>query len=497
MSEITFSRDGGVEAFSDASGAANSDGDEPSFSWDEQHIVHVDAPADLTGAFDTERFYKIEDATIARPIKQPYIENDAVQVYKKPAEELQRAAWSFDNAPFTLGHPDTGMVRSVDDIHGFWRNPRYDSDEHRLDADLYIPATDDEALGWVEDHNNVSVGFYNRTVSEYEGETGDLTDDEVDGFQVDIYGNHVAGVEQGRCSDEHGCGLDGHSHGTITDVDDAPEQVASTDAACGCNVTLDAPEGVHTEDGKWYGVAPSETADDEPKYELDNCNDVKDAWNLRGSGDYDIDQSTLEARIKRAADAHDCPPEQRPWEDETNDSNMSDEDTDFDIPDLSIDALAAKNDEVADLKETRDELQATIDEMEADIKEALDTPEHIEVNLEEDDCVCDGVEALAEAADEAAEQAEQVEDLQDELEEYRAEEKEEALDNLEDLGADRDEWSDESLDAIEEEVERREEVLDEATSVKDIDTSTDSGTETDEADTSYEGTRTFGRGHSA
>jgi len=81
------------------------------------------------------------------------------------------------------------------------------------------------------------------------------------------------------------------------------------------SMTVDAPDGLYVEDGTWYGIAPSETADDEPKYELDNCNDVKDAYNLRNNGDFEVSVDTLVTRIKRASESHDCPPEQKPWAD--------------------------------------------------------------------------------------------------------------------------------------------------------------------------------------
>jgi len=77
------------------------------------------------------------------------------------------------------------------------------------------------------------------------------------------------------------------------------------------------PDGIYVEDGNWYGVGPSENPDDEPKYELNNCNDVKDAFNLRNNGDYDIDTETLVARIKRAAESHECSSKQKPWTDST------------------------------------------------------------------------------------------------------------------------------------------------------------------------------------
>jgi hypothetical protein len=642
MSDAILTHDAGVSAFSDAGGVVSTDDDGVSFNWDESHVVTVEAPADLQGAFDTDQFYKIEGATIARPIKQQYVVGDSVETYVKPADSLQKAAWSFDNKPFTIQHPDSGMVKNVDDIHGFWRNPRYDADGERLKEDLYIPTTDDEALAFIEEHQDVSVGFYNRVYDDFDGDVGTLVDgtDSVDGYQVQMYGDHIAGVKRGRCSAEDGCGLDGSPRGTVyanydsTPVTDAskgewvewdasggsaygkvdnvvrdgcttrgkgdmevcaedgdpavevevyddetgeskdeivrhkeselrswsgPSTDASTsfmskenmtggdinppewevgdrvmwqanpemrgdiiatdpsrkivmveleedgeesgytltagytdirkldpsmDCACG---TTDAPSGIAEMDGQWYGIAPSENSDDEPKYELDNCNDVKDAWNLRGSGDYSIEQSTLEARIKRAADAHDCPPEQKPWE---NTENMDD---DFDIPDLSVDALADKNDSVSDLKAERDSLESTVDEMETEIREAFDAAENFTIEVDEDECVCEAVDDLVADLDE---KAAEVERLSDELQEYREDERAEALDELEELGADRDEWTDESLDALEDEIERREEVLDAAkvdTSVKNAET--EQSTDSDKTEKTISGTRTFGRGY--
>jgi len=503
MSDTILTHDAGVSAFEDASGVVSTDDDGVNFSWDEEHIVRVDAPADLKGAFDTERFYKIDGATIARPIKQPYMVGDDIEWYKKPAEELQKAAWSFDNKPFTLGHPETGMVKDVDDIHGFWRNARYDADEDRLKEDLYVPVNDQAALDWLEEHSDVSVGFYNRVHSEYDGDTGDLTDDDVDGFQVDMYGNHIAGVEKGRCSGEDGCGLDDQTHGNVLDPDTVTHQ------------TTDAPSGIYVaEDGTWLAVGPDEHPDestehpDDGKFPVDSCSDVDDAWQLRGHTDgIDISQETLANRIERVDEAKDCGvvPDEDNDDSPCNCTTMADEDnypessTDgFDIPDLSVDAIAEKNDAVQELKEAADEaeeLRENLDEMEQTLHEAFDSAEHFSVELEKDECPCEAVEDLVADLDE---KAEEVEDLRDELEEYREDEREEALDRLDELGADREEWADEGLDSLEEEIDRREEVLDAApdVSVKDIDSSTDGGEDsTDE--TSMSGTRRFGRGHKA
>jgi outer membrane murein-binding lipoprotein Lpp len=582
-----LTHDGGVGAF-DSVDAATGDG----INFDDVPVVTVEAPADFEQAFETDRFYKVEGATVARPIKQPYIKNDEVVWYKKPAEELKKAAWSFDNAPFTLGHPDTGMVKSVDDVHGFWRSPRYDGDEDRLKEDLFVPVTDDEARAWVESHQDVSIGYYDRVHSDYDGNTGDISDDDVDGFQVDLFGNHIAGVEHGRCSSGSGCGLGldssheshgkvvmtvesdqttsfelasdqesysegtmvswsgGNARGEIVDVkesgcfndridgdvevcangepaylieEDDGKTVAhkhntlstvSTDSTHG-----DAPSGIYVaEDGTWLAVGPNEHPDDntehpdDGKFPVDNCSDVDDAWGLRGhTGSINIDKSTLGNRIQRAAEAMGCdvPGEGGDMESDSTDSNtdtnMSDTNGDgggdFDVPDLSIDALADKNDAVSELKEKRDSLKTDVAELEADIEEtrkeieaAFDEAEHFSVHLEEDDCVCDAVEQLVEDLDE---KAEEVSALKDDLSEYREDEREERLDDLSEYGAVREEWEDASLDEIEEEIDRRKEVAEDlGVSVKEAETETTPETDSG-SDTDVHGRRSLPRGYGA
>lgn len=508
MSDTILTHDQGIDAFADASGAVSTDDDGVNFSWDEEHIVRVDAPSDLNGAFDTERFYKIEGATIARPIKQHYMVGDSVEQYKKPADELRKAAWTFDNAPYVIPHPDSGMVKDVNDVHGFWRSIRYSDDEDRLQGDLYVPTNDDYALDWIEEHTDVSPGFYNRVVTDYDGDTGDLTNEEgIDGYQVDIYGDHIAGVERGRCSGEDGCGLDSEDHGQVVSPDTTRHMSMQDHDR---DYVIAPPTADYEEDGTYYAVAPDENPDGEPKYPINSCSDVQDAWHLRGHGDLDISQDTLESRIKSKAsdlgcdapgsestdDAADCPCGNM-TDDNDNDNdtqNSTDNDT-FDIPDLSVDAIAEKNDSVAELKEQRDSFEETIDEMKSVVEEAFDTAENFSVDLDEDECPCKAVGDLVSDLDE---KAAEVERLEDELEEYREEDREEALDRLTELGADEDDWAEESLDAIEEEIDRRQEVLDSApnVSVKDIESSTDSDDgETDEK--TMNGTRTFGRGHGA
>lgn len=505
-----LTHDAGESAFDSASGPVSDDGTE--FTWDEEHLVHVDAPADLSGAFDTTQFYKITDATIARPIKQPYVRNGEVKIYKKPADELRKAAWSFDNSPFPIPHPDEGMVKDVNDVHGFWRNVRYNTDDEQLLGDLYIPSNDDFALSFIEDHQDVSLGFYNRTVESYDGDTGDLTDEDgVDGYQIDIYGDHIAGVRRGRCSSEDGCGLDSEDHGTVFDTVDA-------DPMDGYEIAPKFDDDIewtsdYTDDGKYFAVAPDENPDDEPKFPINNCSDVDDAWKLRGHGDIDISQDTLEERIKQKARDLNCdvPGTEEPNDSTTDcgctdqtmtDENETEDDDSFDVPDLSVDALAEKNDAVAGLKEERDSLEEELDERESELLDALDLADNFDVELEEDECPC---EAVAQVVRDFDSTVEEVEDLRDELSEYRAEEIEERLDTLEELGAERDEWESEAdeaedpIEVLDEEIERREEVLEatDNTTVKDVDTTTDSATDDSESGSTMHGGRRFERGYGA
>lgn len=58
---------------------------------------------------------------------------------------------------------------------------------------------------------------------------------------------------------------------------------------------------------EYYAVKASETSGDQPKYPINNCNDVKDAWNLRGKGKgLKISREQLESRIRRRAKALGC-----------------------------------------------------------------------------------------------------------------------------------------------------------------------------------------------
>lgn len=57
----------------------------------------------------------------------------------------------------------------------------------------------------------------------------------------------------------------------------------------------------------YHAVKESETGEGEgPKYPINNCSDVSDAWKLRSHGDYSISQEALERRIKSRAQDLGC-----------------------------------------------------------------------------------------------------------------------------------------------------------------------------------------------
>lgn len=372
------------------------------FSLDEQTTVQIENQQ-WVDAFGTDTYYRFEPV-VARPIDQTYELYGDEYVFRKDADELRSAQWQIDNLPWTLGHPQGGQVRDTDDIHGFWRNPTYvDGDGQR--AQLYVPEDDNEALGFVMDNADLSIGF---------GCTLDWLDedDDVDAVQRDMLFDHIASVQHGRCSADDGCGLetlgdgarfDGHAVGGCTtgecSCDLHADAVASSRSSGG-----DAPSGIYTTGGQWFAVGPDDHTKDSTRHPDDamfpvgSCESVEDAWTLRNHAeDLTIEQSTLEARIKRAGGAQDC--SGMPWEDSVtvtdddrvdaaqryaigyditetmSDSDTPDEDNDsmFTLDDMKADAVVDEHDGVAEL----------IDQKEATIQSLTDEKSDLESEVED------------------------------------------------------------------------------------------------------------------
>lgn len=194
--------------------------DDGSIDWDDVPRVTVDGDH-WESFFGTDEFFVFEDATVARPIEQEYTVRDERVTMKKPAEEIQRAAWQLHNAFYTVGHPDStsGIVEDMDDVRGFTRDPErvvHDGEPDEQTVDVYLPTNDDELRSFVDTHPSVSVG--GKTKFDWQ------TDEEgIDAYQRDIRFDHVAGVSQGRCSTEDGCSLYDSSPAVSEDTLSGPD----------------------------------------------------------------------------------------------------------------------------------------------------------------------------------------------------------------------------------------------------------------------------------
>lgn len=451
--EQHFTRDAAAVRFDeDADGITVDDG-EAQFDWDAVETVTIDDPPHADG-FDSKRFYKLP-ATVAKPIAQPYdFGSDSITWLKKPREELKKAAWSLDNAPWTMDHPDSGMVKSVDDVRGFWRNPRYIDSLDDLDADLHIPVGDEEAKEYVEENNDVSVGFYNRIarVDSYDGVVGGTDDDGVDieGYQTDMLFDHVASVAVGRCPGSEGCGLDDMEHGHVetdsfkrdtvpTDKTEEAEVSVVGDSVDGTDsmqATTDQPSGIKEADGEWFAVGPDEHTKDstdhpgDHMYPVGGCGDINDAWRLRSHGeDLEISQDTLEQRLIRAAEAQDCDSVPDTMEEMMDSSETTDcgcggnaeaDDRDDTTMEIEFDDLSTKA-ALAKVEEQHDGVAEHLD----DLREYEDAAEEAQEAAEELDL--DGVQDLADSVSVLKEQKEKLEEELDEARRPQMEEDAKAI----------------------------------------------------------------------
>jgi hypothetical protein len=218
---------------------AGSDGE--SLTWDEETLVTIDNQPWID-AFDTDRFHKAE-YVVTQPAEQPYFVDGQQYTFTKPRDELKEAQWRLDNLPWTIEHPPEKRVVEIDEARGFWRGPYYDEGVDEQRAHLYVPANDDEALQYAAEHDGVSVGFTHglARVDEYDGTIGgDVTLDNVDALQTDLYYDHVATVESPRLPDS------GRVAGDALPADIGDDQLVAADSAGAGIAAADAVSSVTT-----------------------------------------------------------------------------------------------------------------------------------------------------------------------------------------------------------------------------------------------------------
>ena len=126
---------------------------------------------------------------------------DGVKVHK-PFDELKAAALFADGIPITREHPSGGIVTDRGQVLGFFKSPIAEDD--LLKGVLAI--TDKDLIADVKEKrlSEVSAGFFCDLDETASGESGV---ERYDATQKNIFLNHIAVVENGRCSVENGCGI--------------------------------------------------------------------------------------------------------------------------------------------------------------------------------------------------------------------------------------------------------------------------------------------------
>ena len=178
---------------------------------DEDATAENDSIAQFTDSFALKLDEATEEdgtlrvpATIAHS-KHVYGYNDGAIKAVKPFSELEAAARFANGIPITRDHPKAGIVTMRDQVLGFLRDPRAESDV--LTGILEI--SDKDLIADIKEQklSDVSPGYFCTldTSDEAHGSLGDGKD--YNAVQREIFLNHVAVCAEGRCSSRDGCGL--------------------------------------------------------------------------------------------------------------------------------------------------------------------------------------------------------------------------------------------------------------------------------------------------
>lgn len=168
-----------------------------------------DSKSRFNDSMDTMKIHMDDAEEKEGILKVPVTVANADHIYnydglkvRKPLEELKAASAFADNRPITREHPAAGIVTDRREVMGFFKSPIIQDETLRgileiTDKDLIA----DVKAGILTD---VSAGFFcdlNRDDSDGIGEK------HYDATQENIFLDHVAIVEKGRCSIEDGCGI--------------------------------------------------------------------------------------------------------------------------------------------------------------------------------------------------------------------------------------------------------------------------------------------------
>lgn len=141
----------------------------------------------------------IPDVVVATEMIQDY---DGSQVLKT-ATEIKRCIALMDHKPITNNHPVHDYVTSPDEIKGFMFNPWFDYDSNQVFVDLQIDCTDLQKEIQEEKKREVSLGFQYDVVED----SGEFNGNAYEFKHENLYVDHLAIVENGRCSLKDGFGI--------------------------------------------------------------------------------------------------------------------------------------------------------------------------------------------------------------------------------------------------------------------------------------------------
>lgn len=357
--------------------------------WDAQPTVDAnEVPSYYNDFFDADAYYAI-DTTVAKSVPQQYWIGDEEYTFLKPPEELRKATWSLDGKPYTLTHPSEGAVRSTDEIHGFWGQPRFDEDTNESDATLYFPTNDSEARSFVADHDEVSVGFINTLVQSDQ--------DDIHAEQTDIYYDHVASVKNGRCSKEDGCGLKGFASGN----DSGAYVPASTIPVSEMKGPVNVSDPDATQDGGFHTDNNNST--------MTVCNDCGNDNGGKDSMTFSIDDFGVR-KVRKENDAVDEVISEKESEIDELETQLEDAEKAQDLLSKASDVVGAEDggELLEELNALQDDYEAIQKEMEshrtderddllAKVESLADGSAHDRFEQRDDESVTDHIDRLTDA----------------------------------------------------------------------------------------------------
>ena len=133
-----------------------------------------------------------------RMIGLPNLDPDKLYPVYRPAEELEKAAESFNNVPFIIGHEMIGEGATPYDqrpASGVLTNVKYKAGKLYGDLKIWSEKMKDKILSGVKELSLGYKSIYERSRGVFKGQTYDF-------IQRNLRGNHLALVKNGRMGSE-------------------------------------------------------------------------------------------------------------------------------------------------------------------------------------------------------------------------------------------------------------------------------------------------------